>query len=167
MIAPRAPFRADHVGSLLRSPALKARRREREAGRIDAAALAAAEDEAVREAVRIQERAGLEGITDGEQRRKSWHMDFLTRLGGLSSEGGALPVTFHGRAGDVNFTRPDLRIDAPVGRPANRPLTTSGDPANRAVTPSFARSSRRVGANWPMPPIWMPMDEKFANPQRA
>ena len=118
MIAPRAPFRADHVGSLLRSPALKARRREREAGRIDAAALAAAEDEAVREAVRIQERAGLEGITDGEQRRKSWHMDFLTRLGGLSSEGGALPVTFHGRAGDVNFTRPDLRIDAPVGRPA-------------------------------------------------
>jgi 5-methyltetrahydropteroyltriglutamate--homocysteine methyltransferase len=118
VIAPRAPFRADHVGSLLRSPALKARRREREAGRIDAAALAAAEDEAVREAVRIQERAGLEGITDGEQRRKSWHMDFLTRLGGLSSEGRALPVTFHGRAGDVNFTRPDLRIDAPVGRPA-------------------------------------------------
>ena len=48
MTAPRPPFRADHVGSLLRSPALKARRREREEGRIDAAAVAAAEDEAVR-----------------------------------------------------------------------------------------------------------------------
>jgi 5-methyltetrahydropteroyltriglutamate--homocysteine methyltransferase len=116
--APRPPFRADHVGSLLRSPALKARRRDHEDGRIDAAGLAAAEDEAVREAVRLQEAAGLEGITDGELRRKSWHMDFLTRLGGLASEGRALPVTFHGRSGDVNFTRPDLRIDARVGRPA-------------------------------------------------
>jgi 5-methyltetrahydropteroyltriglutamate--homocysteine methyltransferase len=114
---PRPPFRADHVGSLLRSPALKARRREREEGHIDAAALAAAEDTAIREAVRLQEDVGLEGITDGELRRKSWHMDFLTRLGGLASEGRALPVTFHGRAGDVNFTRPDLRIDARVGRP--------------------------------------------------
>ena len=117
MTASRPPFRADHVGSLLRSPALKARRREREEGRIDAAALAAAEDAAIREAVRLQEDVGLEGITDGELRRKSWHMDFLTRLGGLASEGRALRVTFHGRAGDVNFTRPDLRIDAHVGRP--------------------------------------------------
>ncbi len=118
MSGPRPPFRADHVGSLLRSAALKARRQEHAAGRIDGAALAAAEDEAVREAVRIQERAGLEGITDGEQRRKSWHMDFLTRLGGLSSEGRALPVTFHGRRGDVTFTRPDLRIEGRVSRPA-------------------------------------------------
>ncbi len=51
-------------------------------------------------------------------RRKSWHMDFLTRLGGLASEGKQLPVTCHGRAGDVNFTRPDLRIASRVGRPA-------------------------------------------------
>ncbi len=118
MSAPRPPFRADHVGSLLRSPALKARRLEHAAGRIDRATLTAAEDEAIREAVRIQEGAGLEGITDGEQRRQSWHMDFLTRLGGLASEGRALPVTFHGRRGDVTFTRPDLRIEARVSRPA-------------------------------------------------
>jgi 5-methyltetrahydropteroyltriglutamate--homocysteine methyltransferase len=45
-------------------------------------------------------------------------MDFLTRLGGLTSEGKALPVTFHGRAGDVSFTRPDLQIGARVTRPA-------------------------------------------------
>jgi 5-methyltetrahydropteroyltriglutamate--homocysteine methyltransferase len=116
--APRAPFRADHVGSLLRPPALRALRLEREAGRATAAALAAAEDGAVREAVRLQEAAGLLGITDGEMRRRSWHMDFLTRLGGLSTVGQPLPVTFHGPAGDVNFTRPDLRIVSRVGRPA-------------------------------------------------
>ena len=118
MATPRAPFRADHVGSLLRPPALKALRLAREAGRASAAELAAVEDAAIREAVRLQEEAGLLGVTDGEMRRKSWHMDFLTRLGGLASEGKQLPVTFHGRAGDVNFTRPDLRIAARVGRPA-------------------------------------------------
>jgi 5-methyltetrahydropteroyltriglutamate--homocysteine methyltransferase len=115
---PRPPFRADHVGSLLRPPALKALRLEREAGRADAAALAAAEDAAVREAVRLQEEVGLLGITDGEMRRRSWHLDFLTRLGGVAGTGRDLPVTFHGPAGDVNFTRPDLRIDARVTRPA-------------------------------------------------
>jgi 5-methyltetrahydropteroyltriglutamate--homocysteine methyltransferase len=117
MAPPRAPFRADHVGSLLRPPALRARRLEREAGRATAEELAAAEDAAVREAVRLQEEVGLQGITDGEMRRKSWHMDFLTRLGGLASEGRQLPVTFHGPAGDVNFTRPDLRIASRVDRP--------------------------------------------------
>src|SRR5260370_18485728 len=100
--APRPPFRADHVGRLLRSPALKARRRDHEDECIDAAALAAAEDEAVRAALRLPEAAGLEGITDGELRRKSWHMDFLTCLGGLAREGRALPVTFHGRSRDMS-----------------------------------------------------------------
>jgi 5-methyltetrahydropteroyltriglutamate--homocysteine methyltransferase len=118
MTAPRPPFRADHVGSLLRPPALRALRIEQEAGRATAAELAAAEDAAVREAVRLQEEVGLLGITDGEMRRRSWHMDFLTRLGGLASEGRHLPVTFHGPAGDVHFTRPDLRIASRVTRPA-------------------------------------------------
>ena len=81
MAPPRAPFRADHVGSLLRPPALKALRLEREAGRASAAELAAAEDAAIREAVRLQEEAGLHGVTDGEMRRKSWHMDFLHPAG--------------------------------------------------------------------------------------
>ena len=117
-MTPRPPFRADHVGSLLRPPGLKALRLRKEEGQASAAELAAAEDAAIRDAVRLQEEAGLQGITDGEMRRKSWHMDFLTRLGGLVSEGRRLPVTFHGRAGDVSFTRPDLRIDGRVTRPA-------------------------------------------------
>ena len=113
----RPPFRADHVGSLLRPPALKALRVEAESGQASAEALAAAEDAAIREVVRIQEDIGLEGITDGELRRKSWHMDFLLRLGGLTSAGKSLPVTFHGPAGDLFFIRPDLQISGRVTRP--------------------------------------------------
>ena len=113
----RPPFRADHVGSLLRPPALKALRLEAESGQASAEALAAAEDTALREVVRIQEDIGLEGITDGELRRKSWHMDFLLRLGGLTSAGKSLPVTFHGPAGDLFFIRPDLQISGRVTRP--------------------------------------------------
>ena len=116
----RPPFRADHVGSLLRPPGLKALRLEREAGTANAADLGRAEDEAIREGIRLQEEVGLQGITDGEMRRKSWHMDFLLQLSGLSSEGKVLPVTFHGREGDRFFTRPDLRIASRVTRP--RPI---------------------------------------------
>src|SRR6185436_10974612 len=115
--AGRPPFRADHVGSLLRPPSLKALRLEREAGRAEAPTLRAAEDAAIREAAALQEAAGLQGITDGEMRRQSWHMDFLLQLGGWSSRGQRLPVTFHGRSGDVNFTRPDLAITGRVTRP--------------------------------------------------
>jgi 5-methyltetrahydropteroyltriglutamate--homocysteine methyltransferase len=117
MVTSRPPFRADHVGSLLRPPGLKALRLQKEEGRASAAQLAAAEDAAIRDAVHFQEQVGLQGITDGEMRRKSWHMDFLIRLGGLASEGKKLPVTFHGRSGDVNFTRPDLQINTRVTRP--------------------------------------------------
>ena len=60
---PRPPFRADHVGSLLRPPSLKALRLEKEAGRATAEALAAAEDAAIRDAVALQEGVGLQGIT--------------------------------------------------------------------------------------------------------
>src|SRR5215813_6515742 len=110
------PFRADHVGSLLRPASLKALRAEKEAGRATAEALTAAENAAIRDAVALQEGVGLRGITDGEMRRKSWHMDFLMQLSGLTSEGKMLPVTFHGREGDRFFTRPDLRLAGKVAR---------------------------------------------------
>jgi methionine synthase II (cobalamin-independent) len=120
----RPPFRADHVGSLLRPASLKALRLEKEAGKVSAAQLAAAEDAAIREGVKLQEEAGLQGITDGEMRRKSWHMDFLMQLSGLTSEGRVLPVTFHGREGDRFFTRPDLRLASRVTRP--QPIFVDG-----------------------------------------
>src|SRR6266481_4218693 len=120
IVASRPPFRADHVGSLLRPPSLKALRIKKESGQATAQELAAAEDAGIRDVVKLQEDAGLQGITDGELRRKSWHMDFLTQLGGLASAGKALPVTFRGPMGEVFFTRPDLAITSRITRP--RPI---------------------------------------------
>src|SRR5206468_8148230 len=70
----RPPFHADHVGSLLRPTALKTLRVETESGRANARELRAAEDQAIREVVGLQESVGLHGITDGELRRTSWHL---------------------------------------------------------------------------------------------
>ena len=134
---PRPPFRADHVGSLLRPAALKALRFEREAGHATADVLRAAEDAAIRDAVALQEGVGLRGITDGEMRRKSWHMDFLLQLGGLSSEGKTLPVTFTGASGEMFFTRPDLSVSGRVTRP--RPIFVEGFRFLRSVVRRTAK----------------------------
>ena len=73
----KPPFRADHVGSLLRPQRLLQARDDFAAGKIDAAELRGAEDDAIREIVRKQEEVGLQSATDGEFRRASWHMDFI------------------------------------------------------------------------------------------
>jgi len=72
------PFRAEHIGSLIRPPALIAARADHDAGRIDAAALAAAEDMAIRDVVVLQEAAGLAVVTDGEFRRATYSDAFTT-----------------------------------------------------------------------------------------
>ena len=97
------PFRADHVGSLLRPPALTLARADHKAGRIGAEQLRAAEDEAIREVVRMQQEIGLQGITDGELRRSSWHMDFLYQIGGVRKVEQNFTVHFHSDKGDVDF----------------------------------------------------------------
>ncbi|HEY5636516.1 MAG TPA: 5-methyltetrahydropteroyltriglutamate--homocysteine S-methyltransferase [Burkholderiales bacterium] len=80
----KPPYRADHVGSLLRPAALAAARGQFKAGKIDAAALKAAEDAAIRDAVAKQEATGLESVTDGELRRDWWHLDFMGALEGVT-----------------------------------------------------------------------------------
>jgi 5-methyltetrahydropteroyltriglutamate--homocysteine methyltransferase len=77
------PFRAEHVGSLLRPPALKEARRRFAAGELDAAGLAAVEDREIERVIAKQEALGLYGITDGEFRRSWWHLDFLWGLDGV------------------------------------------------------------------------------------
>jgi 5-methyltetrahydropteroyltriglutamate--homocysteine methyltransferase len=79
----KPPFRADHVGSLLRPAALKQAREKRATGEIDAAALKAVEDREIAAVVKKQEDVGLQGITDGEFRRSWWHLDFLWGLDGV------------------------------------------------------------------------------------
>src|SRR5699024_12722575 len=76
------PFRADHVGSLLRPPELLRARKQYDAGEISADQLRTVEDDAVRAAVRKQGEVGLQTATAGEFRRGSWHRDFIYRLGG-------------------------------------------------------------------------------------
>ncbi len=106
----RPPFRADHVGSLLRPKILLDAREARQAGQISAEAFKAVEDEAVRQIIRIQQDCGLQGITDGELRRNSWHMDFLYRIGGVEKVQNNLKVQFHNHAGDIEFTPSALRV---------------------------------------------------------
>ena len=98
------PFRADHVGSLLRPPALLKARERHARGEIGADELRAAEDEAIREVIRVQADVGLRTATDGEFRRGSWHMDFIYRLGGVARSDDRLTVRFHNADGDLEFT---------------------------------------------------------------
>ena len=78
----KPPFRADHVGSLLRPAALKEAREKRAKGALSAADLKAVEDREIERVIKRQEEAGLQAVTDGEFRRSSWHLDFLWGLDG-------------------------------------------------------------------------------------
>jgi len=111
----RPPFRADHVGSLLRPPGLLHARAEHAAGRIDDAELRAAEDGAIRDVVAMQRDVGLRSATDGELRRASWHMDFIYQLDGVTKAPGDLKVQFHNAEGDLEFTPAAMRIDGRLG----------------------------------------------------
>ena len=79
----KAPFRANHVGSLLRPPELQQARERLQKGEIDAAQLRAVEDRCIRDVVRMQEDVGMQGVTDGEFRRTLWNADFLSQFRGI------------------------------------------------------------------------------------
>jgi len=109
------PFRADHVGSLLRPPELLQARDDASAGTIDAAELDRIENEAIRRIVAKQEEIGLQSATDGEFRRASWHMDFIYELDGITQEAGHLAVKFYNEDGEVEFTPAALHVDGRLG----------------------------------------------------
>jgi 5-methyltetrahydropteroyltriglutamate--homocysteine methyltransferase len=101
------PFRADHVGSLLRPPALKEARTRRAAGTISDAELKAVEDREIERIVKKQEEVGLSSITDGEFRRSWWHLDFLWGFAGTERVAMKEGVAFAGmrtRAEGVEVT---------------------------------------------------------------
>jgi 5-methyltetrahydropteroyltriglutamate--homocysteine methyltransferase len=107
----KPPFRADHVGSLLRPPELLEARKGFAAGQVSAERLRAVEDEAIREVVRMQREVGLQSATDGEFRRASWHMDFIYAIDGISKAEDDLKVEFHNEEGTIEFTPAALRVD--------------------------------------------------------
>jgi 5-methyltetrahydropteroyltriglutamate--homocysteine methyltransferase len=108
------PFRADHVGSLLRPPELARARAEHRAGTIDDASLRRAEDTAIEAIIERQRAVGLLTVTDGELRRASWHMDFIYSLGGVEQvDGESLHVAFRDAAGEqLSYAPPAMRIGA-------------------------------------------------------
>ena len=111
----KPPFRADHVGSLLRPPALLRAREDAAAGRVTPDELHTVEDEAIAEAIRMQQEVGLQGVTDGEFRRGSWHMDFIYALDGISTADDKVRVSFHNEQGDIEFMAAAAHVDGKVG----------------------------------------------------
>jgi 5-methyltetrahydropteroyltriglutamate--homocysteine methyltransferase len=112
----KPPFRADHVGSLLRPQRVHDARAKHQAGQIDDDALKAVEDEAITEAVKLQQDVGIKAVTDGEFRREFFHIDFLERMDGVEQVPGGLPINFHSHGRDVQFAPPGLRVTGKVKR---------------------------------------------------
>jgi 5-methyltetrahydropteroyltriglutamate--homocysteine methyltransferase len=108
------PFRADHVGSLLRPQRLLQARQDRSAGRISAEDLRATEDEEIRKIVKMQRDVGLQSATDGEFRRASWHMDFIYQLGGIEQTKGDIEVHFRNADGTVDFKPAAIAVNEKV-----------------------------------------------------
>ncbi|MGY1841256.1 MULTISPECIES: 5-methyltetrahydropteroyltriglutamate--homocysteine S-methyltransferase [unclassified Modestobacter] len=109
------PFRADHVGSLLRPPALLEARARHTAGEIDAAELRGIEDAAIADAVQLQRDVGLATATDGEFRRATWHMDFIYAIDGITKVAGeGRQVHFKNADGSIDWAPAGLHVDGPL-----------------------------------------------------
>jgi 5-methyltetrahydropteroyltriglutamate--homocysteine methyltransferase len=112
------PFRADHVGSLLRTAPLKEARAKHEKGEISADALKAVEDREIAATIKKQENIGLKAVTDGELRRAFWNYDFLGRLDGVEAYLGERKIRFQG----VNPKPMMLRVVGKLGTFSGHPM---------------------------------------------
>ena len=107
------PFRADHVGSLIRPDVLIAARQAAERDESAAPVLQPIQEQAIRDVVRMQEELGFRLATDGEFNRTSWQRDFLLRLDNVELIPSKLTVRFHSQAGTRDHSPPSLQV---VGR---------------------------------------------------
>jgi methionine synthase II (cobalamin-independent) len=112
------PFRADHVGSLLRTRPLKEARARREKSEISVTELKAIEDREIAAAIRKQEEIGLRAVTDGEFRRAFWNYDFLGALPGVDAYLGERKIKFQG----VNPKPMMLRVNGKLGTFTSHPM---------------------------------------------
>jgi len=137
----RPPFRADHVGSLLRPPQVLAAREDFAAGVINAAQLKEIEDAAIRAIIARQGEAGLKTATDGELRRESWHMDFIYQLGGIAKvQDNTIKVEFHNKDKSFEWAPPSAHVVAPITLPHTifaDAFTFVRDNASAAQTPKI------------------------------
>jgi len=169
----KPPFRADHVGSLLRPQAIKEAREKKAKGAISAADLKAVEDREIERVIKQQEDAGLQAITDGEFRRSWWHLDFLWGLKGADkfvpttgvafagvntrSEGvqvvGKLDFAGHPMIDHFKFVKdhtkqtPKITIPAPsalYGRPIRIPIDQKVYPKMDAMFDDLGKAYRKA-----------------------
>ena len=145
----RPPFRADHVGSLLRPPALAWARSKAEAGLLSPSELQRIEDVAIGDAVAIQQGAGLKVITDGEFRRAYFHLDFLTSIEGVEAQVDPTAAHFHKADGEVlEFSPPKLRVAGRLGRASpimRRDFEVLADATAPGHTPKITIPSPSMG----------------------
>jgi 5-methyltetrahydropteroyltriglutamate--homocysteine methyltransferase len=142
MTQPHAPYRADEVGSLLRTPPLKDARAKREKGEITPAELKAVEDEEIRKIIRKQEDVGLQLATDGEFRRSWWHFDFFWHLTGCERVVADHGIQFHG----VQTKAEGLKVTGKLDFPSDHPMLQHFRflKANTRVTPKMTIPSPSV-----------------------
>lgn len=161
------PFRADHVGSLLRPPALLKARADPSMSKGE---LTSISDDAIRDVVRMQSEVGLRSATDGEFRRTSWHMDFIYQLGGIGQTDGRIEVKMRNEAGDVAFTAPALQVNGPIR--LNEPIFGEAfmylrSVAGPAITPKLTIPSPSMvhyrGGRAAIDPAVYPDEEEFWN----
>jgi 5-methyltetrahydropteroyltriglutamate--homocysteine methyltransferase len=165
------PFRADHVGSLLRPEKLLRARAEAADGSLSKEKLKEIEDEAIREVVRAQRDVGLRSATDGEFRRSSWHMDFIYRLGGVGQSDDKIKVQFHNADGTIEFETPALAVNGPVTLPETifaddfrflQSVATSGQTAKLTI-PSPSMVHYRGGPAAIDPAVYPDQDQFWAD----
>jgi 5-methyltetrahydropteroyltriglutamate--homocysteine methyltransferase len=155
------PFRADHVGSLLRPAVLKKAREQRARGEMTAAQLKEIEDREIERVIRKQEEVGLQSITDGEFRRSWWHLDFLWGLDGVEKHVMDTGIAFAA----VTTRNEGLKVTGRIG--------FSGHPMIEHFKFVAARTRRTPKITIPAPsaaygrPIRTPIDEKtYPKPDR-
>jgi 5-methyltetrahydropteroyltriglutamate--homocysteine methyltransferase len=176
------PFRADHVGSLLRPPRLMQAREEFAAGRLSAEELRAIEDDAIRDVVKMQRDVGLQTATDGEFRRATWHMDFIYQIGGVEKAPGDIKVQFHNESGEIEFTPAAIHIGEKVH--IDRPIfgedfsflqsVASAEQTPKLTVPSPSMVHYRGGAAALDPSVypdverfWEDLSDAYADQARA
>ena len=113
----KPPFRADHVGSLIRPEALIAARKAAEAHSIDPGELRRIQQDAIRDVVRTQESLGFRLATDGEYNRGGWQRDFLLRFANVKMMPSKLTVKFHSQAGTREHSPPSMQVVGRLARP--------------------------------------------------
>lgn len=113
----RPPFRADHVGSLIRPQRLIDARQAAEQGSLSREDLLAVQRDAIAEVVRQQESLGLKGVTDGEFNRRTWQSDFLLRFDNVQSVKSRFTVRFHNEEGQSEGTPHAMQVVGKLRRP--------------------------------------------------